>query len=128
MRPIDDILDNEKIWDPQMMMDGLGGTFAMNCAFVKLPDCGRCSVVWSEDEGGMEHVSVSPLRQFRIPTWEDMAALKDIFFADEEEVYQIHPKKSQYVNLKENCLHLWRPANGRTIDELAEEKNGKVGD
>lgn len=121
MRKLDDILDNEKIWNPGML--GI-----LNTAWVKLPDCGRCSVIWCEDEAGMEHVSVSPLRQFRVPTWEDMAALKDIFFEDEEEVYQIHPKKSQYVNLKENCLHLWHPTNGRTIGDVAEEKDGKVGD
>ena len=29
----------------------------------------------------------------------------------------IHPKKSQYVNGVENCLHLWKPI-GHEIDEL----------
>ncbi len=46
-----------------------------------------------------------------------MCTLKDIFFDDEEEAYQIHPKKSQYVNGVENCLHLWKPI-GHEIDEL----------
>ena len=31
------------------------------------------------------------------------------FFEDEEEAYQIHPKKSEYINLSQNCLHLWKP-------------------
>lgn len=50
-----------------------------------------------------------------------MCVLKDIFFGEEEEVYQIHPKKSQYVNRVENCLHLWRPI-GREIDELVKRE------
>ena len=56
-----------------------------------------------------------------IPTWDDMCALKDIFFDDEEEVYQIHPKKSEYVNLSENYLHLWKPI-GHELGELVEKR------
>lgn len=47
-----------------------------------------------------------------------MCYLKDVFFEDEEEVYQIHPPKSQYVNIRENCLHLWKLANGKKLSEL----------
>ena len=47
-----------------------------------------------------------------------MCELKDMFFDDEEEAYQIMPKKSEYVNLKDNCLHLWRPSNGKTLNDL----------
>lgn len=78
-------------------------------ALVKLPDCGTCSVIWGDNERGMEHVSVSPRKKLRVPTWNDMCVLKDIFFGCEEEVYQIHPKASEYVNIRENCLHLWKP-------------------
>ncbi len=67
----------------------------------------RGSVVFGFDEGGWEHVSVSPLKG-RMPTWDDMCEIKDIFWDDEEEVIQIHPKKSKYVNMVDNCLHLWR--------------------
>lgn len=54
---------------------------------------------------------------FRIPSWLDMCTLKEVFWEDEEEAYQIHPKRSQYVNCAENCLHLWKPV-GHEIDEL----------
>lgn len=70
---------------------------------------------------GWEHVSVSPKHKYNIPTWNDMCVLKDIFFDDEEEVYQIHPKKSEYVNLSENCLHLWKPI-GHELGELVEKR------
>ena len=42
-----------------------------------------------------------------------MEELKEIIWQDEEECYQIFPKKSQYVNLWET-LHIWR--------DLPEEK------
>lgn len=69
----------------------------------------RLSVAFSSDEGGLEHVSVS-LRD-RTPTWEEMCVVKDIFWKDEERCIQIHPKKSEYVNIHSHCLHIWRPKN-----------------
>ena len=75
---------------------------------IKLPDSGKASVIASWG-GGWDHVSVAPRKTYNIPTWADMCYLKDLFFKDNEVVIQIHPAKSNYVNLKENCLHLWRP-------------------
>ena len=77
------------------------------------------SVVFGYDEGGFEHVSVSPKRKSIIPSWPDMCKVKDIFFEEEEAVVQIHPAKSQYIHgvgtgkdRRENVLHLWRPVDG----------------
>jgi peptide methionine sulfoxide reductase MsrA len=58
--------------------------------------------------GGWEHISVTR-RNGKIPTWEEMCAIKDMFFDAEEVVVQYHPKKSEYVNIHDGCLHLWRP-------------------
>lgn len=55
---------------------------------------------------GWEHVSVS--LNNRTPTWEEMCLVKDLFWKDEEDVFQFHPPKSDYVNFHEHCLHLWR--------------------
>lgn len=118
MRKIEEILKNERIWEATRYIKP--GYYPMYTAWVKLPDCGTCSVVWSDREAGMEHVSVSPKKQFRMPSWDDMCVLKDIFFEYEEEAYQIHPKNSQYVNDVENCLHLWKP-KGHEIDELTKQ-------
>lgn len=30
-------------------------------------------------------------------------------FNDDEVVIQIHPRERDYVNIHNNCLHLWRP-------------------
>jgi hypothetical protein len=58
---------------------------------------------------GWEHVSISTKR--RIPNWEEMCFVKDLFWYDNEAVMQLHPPKADYVNYEPNCLHLWRPLN-----------------
>lgn len=65
--------------------------------------------------GGWEHVSVAPVKRNKIPTWEQMCAVKDVFFKDDEAVIQIHPPKAEYVNMMTNCLHLWRPISKRLV-------------
>ena len=112
MRDLNEILSNKHIWGHNIM-------FQMHTAWIKLPDCGTCSVIWSENEDGMEHVSISPKKKLRIPTWDDMCVLKETFFRDSEEAYEIHPKKSEYVNMVENCLHLWKPIGQELGDLIA---------
>ena len=78
---------------------------------LRFPESGyAASVIWSNGLG-WDHVSIAPLIYNRIPSWDDMSTLKDIFFQDEETVIEYHPPKSQYVNTMQNCLHLWRPQN-----------------
>lgn len=89
------------------------------CGIIKIPASNKkgykkASVVWSCGMG-WEHVSVA-IFTGAVPTWNDMCWLKDQFFTDEEAVVEYHPRKSKYVNIKENCLHLWRP----TIVDLPE--------
>jgi len=64
----------------------------------------------ASDGEGWEHVSVS-LSVKRTPNWEEMCMIKDLFWDEEDVVIQIHPKKSEYVNNHNYCLHLWRPVN-----------------
>lgn len=74
--------------------------------YIRYGSLKNSSVVWSRDQGGFDHVSICPTK--RTPSWEEMCKVKDIFFYDEEECYQVFPKKSEYVNIMENCLHIWR--------------------
>ena len=76
------------------------------------------SVIWGSDEDGWEHVSVAPYDRNITPSWDDMCRLKDIFFEDEEVVLQFHPRKSHYVNIVNNCLHLWRPKDVDLLSKL----------
>jgi hypothetical protein len=62
---------------------------------------------WPFDGPPWEHVSVS--RPDRCPTWDEMCAVKRLFWSDDECVVQFHPPRSQYVNFHAHCLHLWKP-------------------
>jgi len=59
--------------------------------------------------GGWEHVSVTYNKKQRIPTWEDMCFVKDLFWREDEVVVQYHPRKANYINNHECVLHLWKP-------------------
>lgn len=71
--------------------------------------------------GGWEHVSViirdRKNRKLirRCPTWEEMCVVKDKFWNEDEEVIQVHPKKDDYVNHHQFCLHLWKPIDQELI-------------
>jgi len=65
-------------------------------------------VMASIDENQWEHVSVSVFTSDRLPKWNEMARIKDLFWKEEAYVLQFHPAKSDKVNLVDNCLHLWR--------------------
>jgi hypothetical protein len=61
----------------------------------------------ASDGMGWEHVSVT-IKANHTPSWEQMCFVKSLFWDDEDTVIQFHPKKSDYVNNHNYCLHLWR--------------------
>ena len=70
------------------------------------------------DEVPWEHVSIRiGYKKYhgkmaeRIPTWEEMCMVKEIFWTEEETVMQLHPRTADYVNFHPCVLHLWRPLN-----------------
>ena len=56
---------------------------------------------------GWEHVTVGGKN--KVPDWDVMCKVKDIFWDEEECCIEYHPRKSQYINNNEYCLHIWRP-------------------
>ena len=67
----------------------------------------------ASDQNGWEHVSVHVVEDGtpEIPTWEEMCAIKNLFWEEDDTVVQYHPAQSEYVNTNPNVLHLWRPTN-----------------
>ena len=57
---------------------------------------------------GWEHVSVSLVGGNRCPNWDEMCFVKSLFWSEEETVLQFHPRASEYVNVHNYVLHLWR--------------------
>lgn len=79
---------------------------AHNGAF-KIKIKGEQYTIIASNGGDWEHVSVASL--YKIPSWSTMQRVKEMFFHDHEIVMQLHPKKSEHININNNCLHLWRP-------------------
>jgi len=74
-----------------------------------------CVIVSQGDLTGWEHVSVHARRKHRgkvelyTPTWDQMSYVKDMLWTPEEAVMQLHPAKSEHINVHPHVLHLWRP-------------------
>lgn len=60
------------------------------------------------DKLGWEHVSVAFFKRKRCPTWEEMCAIKAMFWDPDDCVVQYHPPESDYVSNHPFCLHLFR--------------------
>jgi len=105
-------LDKYRVSEAERRIAGIDGDSGCGCFKVYVNS--RSFFVVASDGGGWDHVSVSPCSRKRqsCPTWEEMCAIKDMFFEPEERVVQYHPPRSEYVNLHPYCLHLWRPNNG----------------
>jgi hypothetical protein len=74
---------------------------------------GRLLLIIASDGMGWEHVSVHAERgkELATPYWDEMNYVKDLFWDSEDIVMQLHPKKSEYISLHPNTLHLWRPTS-----------------
>lgn len=87
----------------------LGGD-AYNGAFCLVaPPTGATLHVIASTGDGWDHVSVSVALEPCCPLWEEMAWIRDAFFAPGEAVMQLHPPREQYVNNHPYCLLMWRP-------------------
>ena len=80
-------------------MIGMGGSY-------KDQDTGDKLNFMFSYQMGWYHLSVS--MPDKDPSWVQMCKMKDIFFDDEEECVEYHPKKSEYINVHPHCLHIWR--------------------
>lgn len=93
--------------------DGNNGAF-------RVPFGGAMLAVIASDGGGWDHVSVS--LPGRCPTWDEMCHVKDLFFATDEWVMQLHPPRKDNINCHPYSLHLWRPQTERCQTDRALEQ------
>ena len=99
MRNIDEIMNCKRIAWAHSDEEGASGTYYCH---------GWVGSIIFSTGAGWEHVSVAPFKRSITPSWDDMCAIKNIFWKEDEAVIQIHPSIDEYVNNKDNCLHLWR--------------------
>lgn len=63
------------------------------------------SVAVEEDARRWLHLSVA--HPERMPTWEDLVDVKELFIGRRAYAFQVIPPRSRYVNLHPFCLHLF---------------------
>lgn len=99
MKRLDEIANTKKLEILNLGIDG----GSCNIRFGR----NRKAFIVFSNGGGWDHVSISMPKC--TPTWEEMCIIKDLFFNEDECVMQVHPKKADYVNIHNYCLHLWKP-------------------
>jgi hypothetical protein len=63
--------------------------------------------IYQSDRGTWEHISVS--LKNRNPNWDEMCHMKNLFWEKEDQCIQFHPRETEYVNLHNHALHIWKP-------------------
>lgn len=66
---------------------------------------GHCFVLVSIDDG-KQHLSIS--RRTRYPTWDEIKRARYTFLPDGLTMAMLLPPKNEYVNIHQNCFHLWQ--------------------
>jgi hypothetical protein len=97
--------------------DGANGFFVipMSKSIAGVERIALCIISDGNEDIPWEHVSarISEGRgngwKEATPAWDEMCAIKDIFWGKDEVVMQLHPAEDDYVNLHPHVLHLWKP-------------------
>ena len=102
MKSLEEIKKNGYIFIKKEGQDGFGGSF-----YDRKTRCHLNFIMsWG---GGFEHCSVS--MPTRCPSWDQMCAIKEAFWQDDECCMELHPAKKDYINNHPYCLHIWKPIN-----------------
>lgn len=52
-------------------------------------------------------IHISMARDDRLPSWDDLKMVKDLFIGKDKKAMQILPSEDKYVNIHPYCLHLF---------------------
>jgi hypothetical protein len=69
-----------------------------------------CSGTTEADGKRWVHVSMS--RRSRLPSYDDMALVKDSFIGRDKLALQLFVPNERHINYAHNCLHLWHCMDG----------------
>jgi len=104
-----------KEWKEKPMLGADSITSALLATGTKAYTKGMLQLLFSTMEqhpdGLWKHASIS--HPNRYPTWDEILDVRYTFFGEQEEVMQVLPPKSEYINVHKNCFHLWCPVGRR---------------
>ncbi len=67
------------------------------------------------------HVSAANMAQERMPTYQELCEVKDLFIGRQAKAVQVFPPEAEKVNINPYCLHLWHNAD---VDPLPDFTGG----
>jgi hypothetical protein len=62
------------------------------------------------------HLSVS--HRVRLPTWEELKAVREVFLGTDSVALQVLPPRSEWVNVHPNVMHLFKCLDGRPVPDF----------
>lgn len=62
------------------------------------------------------HLSIS--HKDRYPTWDEIKEARERLLSRNKDFAMIFPKPEDYVNIQENCFHLWEIKKGELIQAI----------
>jgi len=80
-----------------------------------------------EDGKAWIHLSVSR-RDRRLPTWEDLVTIRDVFLGAEQLAVQVLPPRSEHYDagLGVEVLHLWAPLESDPLPNFLRARGGTL--
>lgn len=67
---------------------------------------------------GRRWLHVSTARPDRLPSWEELMEVKEIFIGLDRKAIQVLPARQEHVNIHPGCLHLFYCLDGDTLPDF----------
>jgi len=73
----------------------------------------------AEEQDGKRWLHVSCAKKNKLPSWDDLKEVKDIFIGPDKLAVQVLPPASRFININPYCLHLWMCLDGDPVPDFA---------
>lgn len=70
------------------------------------------------EQDGKRWLHVSTARPDRLPSYDDMVTVKEMFIGREAHAISVMPPRAEHVNIHVHCLHLWHCLDGSPLPDF----------
>lgn len=84
----------------------------------------RVIISWEEERDNRLWLHASLSRQSRVPSYQDMCDVKELFIGRKKKAIQVFPSEDEHVNIHPNVLHLWHCLTEDVLPDF--RKNGAI--
>ena len=74
----------------------------------------------AREQDGKRWFHVSCAHPERMPTWNELLAVKDQIIGRDKTALQVIPPRAKHVNIHPNCLHLWHCIDGDVTPDFTQ--------